>query len=414
MYLGGHTYQHAKEYPRTVKAVSKYFHKHVPNDVAKSLPALYPLTEAQAGRRRQFPYNSVAYILSSEGAQAIVALVNKHGMGRSIEQMVSHLLDVFEDGCYTARPLLVHRSIVSSRGILHMSDVQPVVPFSSMVSVDGMYPVDWHVTMKAGSLVYVTASAIRSFYTSVLSNNLITQPFVLLTGDSDFTIPNDWPDHVHTILSSPYLLHWYSQNYIGSHAKLSHMPIGIDFHSAHGDWVHPFQHELALHAMAVYSPALQHRHLLCHASFHFAMKFRYSHHRFEAIDQVPKELVHYQANFTDRITTWKNQAQYAFVLSPPGNGLDCHRTWEALVLGCIPIVKSSGLDPVFDGLPVLIVKEWSDITLELLSKTRDEHAKRRFSLERLTLQHWVERFRAHKISDAPKTSVNVTSKAINQ
>ena len=30
-----------------------------------------------------------------------------------------------------------------------------------------------------------------------------------------------------------------------------------------------------------------------------------------------------------------------FVLSPPGNGIDCHRTWEALFLGAIPIVKRS-------------------------------------------------------------------------
>jgi hypothetical protein len=33
---------------------------------------------------------------------------------------------------------------------------------------------------------------------------------------------------------------------------------------------------------------------------------------------------------------------YAFVASPYGGGPDCHRTWEALILGCIPIVKSSG------------------------------------------------------------------------
>ena len=30
--------------------------------------------------------------------------------------------------------------------------------------------------------------------------------------------------------------------------------------------------------------------------------------------------------------------KYTFILSPAGIGLDCHRTWEALCLGCIPIV----------------------------------------------------------------------------
>ena len=30
-----------------------------------------------------------------------------------------------------------------------------------------------------------------------------------------------------------------------------------------------------------------------------------------------------------------------FVISPPGNGIDCHRTWESMFLGAIPIVKKS-------------------------------------------------------------------------
>jgi hypothetical protein len=30
-----------------------------------------------------------------------------------------------------------------------------------------------------------------------------------------------------------------------------------------------------------------------------------------------------------------------FVISPPGNGYDCHRTWESLFLGAVPIVKKS-------------------------------------------------------------------------
>ncbi|CAF4740942.1 unnamed protein product, partial [Rotaria sp. Silwood2] len=27
-----------------------------------------------------------------------------------------------------------------------------------------------------------------------------------------------------------------------------------------------------------------------------------------------------------------------FILSPRGNGLDCHRTWEAFLMGAVPIV----------------------------------------------------------------------------
>jgi hypothetical protein len=53
--------------------------------------------------------------------------------------------------------------------------------------------------------------------------------------------------------------------------------------------------------------------------------------------------------------------RYAFVASPPGNGVDCHRTWEALYLGVIPIVKRSAFYDSFPGLPALAVGEWEEI-----------------------------------------------------
>ena len=96
------------------------------------------------------------------------------------------------------------------------------------------------------------------------------------------------------------------------------------------------------------------------------MNTKYGYDRVDAYNQVPKELVYYEKNHIKRLNTWENQSKYAFVLSPHGNGLDCHRTWEALCLGCIPIVKTSAIDYLYEDLPVLIVKEWFDITKEIL------------------------------------------------
>jgi hypothetical protein len=49
-----------------------------------------------------------------------------------------------------------------------------------------------------------------------------------------------------------------------------------------------------------------------------------------------------------------------FVISPPGNGYDCHRTWEAIYLGAVPIVLRKFWN--FGGdLPVLIVDDYSQI-----------------------------------------------------
>jgi hypothetical protein len=84
--------------------------------------------------------------------------------------------------------------------------------------------------------------------------------------------------------------------------------------------------------------------------------------------------------------------KYKYVISPHGNGLDCHRTWEALVLGCIPILKTSPLDPLFEGLPVLIVKEWSDITQELLDTFKGNNSQ----IQKLELSYWIQEFNKYK------------------
>lgn len=65
--------------------------------------------------------------------------------------------------------------------------------------------------------------------------------------------------------------------------------------------------------------------------------------------------------------TWLSQRQYQrmlrshhFVVSPPGNGLDCHRTWEAMYVGTIPIVLAEAWPFRDHDWPVLVVDEWSD------------------------------------------------------
>ena len=50
-----------------------------------------------------------------------------------------------------------------------------------------------------------------------------------------------------------------------------------------------------------------------------------------------------------------------FVISPPGNGPDCHRTWEALYLGATPIVISESWPFNHLALPVLIINSWDEL-----------------------------------------------------
>ena len=111
------------------------------------------------------------------------------------------------------------------------------------------------------------------------------------------------------------------------------------------------------------------------------------------MEKIPKDLVFYEPNLVSRLETWTNQSKYAFVLSPLGHGMDCHRTWEALILGCIVIVKTSPLDSLYENLPVLIVNDWSEITENLLKETIEKFKETVFDYNRITLKYWINKIK---------------------
>ena len=97
-----------------------------------------------------------------------------------------------------------------------------------------------------------------------------------------------------------------------------------------------------------------------------------------------------------------DMGSHKFVASPEGNGADCHRTWEALMLGCIPIVKRTymGRD-LYGGLPVLYVTDWSEITSELLQSEWEKYVEAppgTLEWERLFAPYWVEHIK-RSVSD---------------
>jgi hypothetical protein len=52
-----------------------------------------------------------------------------------------------------------------------------------------------------------------------------------------------------------------------------------------------------------------------------------------------------------------------YVISPPGNGPDCHRTWEALYMNAIPIVKREYWPFKEINIPVIQIEDWDSISL---------------------------------------------------
>jgi hypothetical protein len=82
-----------------------------------------------------------------------------------------------------------------------------------------------------------------------------------------------------------------------------------------------------------------------------------------------------------------------FVLSPPGNGNDCHRTWEALYLGAIPIVQAGSLAPsICEQLPILVLSDMRaalDLSPKELYEVERTLGERR--LDSAMMKHWILR-----------------------
>jgi len=90
------------------------------------------------------------------------------------------------------------------------------------------------------------------------------------------------------------------------------------------------------------------------------------------------------------------------MISPPGYGLDTHRTWEILMLGRIPIIGDTGVNRVYEGLPVLVVKDWSILSKEWLEEQFQIIVNQwdSYQWERLKLDYWMRLLFRHRHEQA--------------
>ena len=86
----------------------------------------------------------------------------------------------------------------------------------------------------------------------------------------------------------------------------------------------------------------------------------------------------------------KELSTYKFAISPQGNGIDCHRTWECLYLGVIPIIEKSVPMSFFDKLPILFVNSYEEITEKYLNLVYEKFSNSTFNLEKLSTEYYKQ------------------------
>jgi len=281
--------------------------------------------------------------------------------------------------------------------------------------------------LPAGATVHVKADLLDEFVTHLLP--AVRHPIVLVTGDSD---AGGVARH-RALLDDARVGHWFAQNGdLGDgHPRLTLIPIGLDnpvytklekrlgFALTMLLGRTPFdptvsrndigdQAELQRVRAGLPPPATRPLRVLC--TFHQNQKIiapnlaelpdRWQAHR----DLAANECCHFVPRRLPQRECWRLHGEFAFEVSPRGNGLDCFRTWEALLLGTIPIVRRSTLEPLFraEALPVVVVDSWAEITIQNLTRWRAEWQPR-LGAEvdgKLSLAHWIAKLRAAAASAA--------------
>ena len=98
--------------------------------------------------------------------------------------------------------------------------------------------------------------------------------------------------------------------------------------------------------------------------------------------------------FFDDITRSK------FVFSPEGNGIDTHRTYEALIFKAIPICEHNDkIKEKYKGLPVIYTKDYKEFTSEYLEKKYLEMKDTVYDFSRLFLSFYSEQIKEEIINN---------------
>jgi hypothetical protein len=280
---------------------------------------------------------------------------------------------------------------LSSIGLMKGCDDNHIINYISPWKIE----IDFEKVLTIGknnSCIYIKMGNLLEFVNII---DRIPFNFILITGDGDETFPDNIlsSELFINIINNTKIIKWYSTNCNENiHSKLSVIPIGLNYHcGALWNNIPVVYQESLLERIRVQSVPFYERIHKCYSNFHFSLNTNFGNPRKDAIEKIPPQLVYYEPDKISIEDTWTNQSKYTFVISPHGNGLDCHRTWEALILGCIVIVKKSVLDPLYIDLPVLIIDEWTDITDELLQNTSNIYKSRVFNYNKLTLNYWIRK-----------------------
>jgi len=236
-------------------------------------------------------------------------------------------------------------------------------------------------------------SIVAYFFDKMIDNFM--HKIILITLETDgFNMKIEYINH-------PKLFHWFTWNKSIDHKKITCIPIGLNAD----------RHEKSLNQFLknkndIVRNKLFAVNLSTHSNASRKDFIELAQTEWKGfctlINNIPFVQTYWQHSYIEKkikidVTSskcYKIMSEFKFILSPPGAGFDCHRTWEALYVGTIPIIIKSSINEIFDDLPVLIVDNWNIITRDFLEEKYNEiRAKidnNEYNMETLYFQYWID------------------------
>lgn len=203
---------------------------------------------------------------------------------------------------------------------------------------------------KKPKVIFLKTDWLEIFVKKVLP--FINYNFILVTHNGDRPCPSGHID----ILEDSRLIKWYGMNCEITHTKLHPIPIGI----ANETWPHGNKQEL----LDVVKDNINKTNL-CYCNFDVNTNFFKRSSILSALKS--KNFIEFEQQklpFKKYLTKLKS---YKFVISPPGNSIDCHRVWEAIYLGVIPIIEKHLAMEYFYDLPILVINSFDEVNTNMLN-----------------------------------------------
>ena len=201
--------------------------------------------------------------------------------------------------------------------------------------------------VKEKDIIFVGDSKIKKFLREI--HPLIKNRYVLITHNGDEAIDEEALE-----LAGDKVIKWYGINVVVNNSKVIPLPLGIENK-------HYYVNGIPLWFNRIRSKESTSR--LNRIFYGFTPGTNFTE-RQPALDVLKKLSV------AETFKTWMNFKQYLdllatykFVASPPGSSVEGHRTWDALYIGIVPIVKQSITTDYFKsiGVPVWVVADWHEL-----------------------------------------------------